>query len=181
MRTWLILAFLFSASAAPAGEALFKGLVLKDHLDQPHDLEKEAPDHLVMLFSILARVDAKAWDEGVSPHLPVGKPLIRIMDLGEIGAEDRPRVLERVTKALANTGVLFVMDWEGVVRKRLGGNVEQALIVAIDGEGGELGRIAGLPSAKNRTTALGFVRIVPHPALVDDIAPNPKTDPRKSP
>lgn len=181
MRTWLILVSLLVVGAAPAGEALFTGLVLKDHLDQPHDLEKEAPDRLVLLFAIACRVDAKAWDEGVSPHLPVGKPLVRIMDLGEVGAEDRPRVLERVTKALAGTGVLFVMDWEGAVRKRLGGSAEQALVVAVDGDGGELGRVSGLPSAKNRTTALGYLRIVPSPPLVDDIAPNPKTDPRRSP
>jgi hypothetical protein len=181
MRLLILLTLLVSTRMGEAGEALFTGLVLNDHLGQPHDLGKETPDHLVLLFTIACRVDAKAWDEGLSPYLPVGKPLVRIMDLGEVGAEDRARVVERVTKALDGTGVLFVMDWEGAVRKRLGGSPDQALIVAIDGEGKELGRVTGLPTAKNRTTALGFVRIVPHPPLIDDVTPNPKTDPRRQP
>jgi hypothetical protein len=181
MRSLLLLLLLAVIGAAGAGENAFKDLVLDDHLGRPHDLAKEAPDHLVLLFAIACRVDAKAWDDGVSPHLPVGTHLVRIMDLGEVAAEDRPRVLERVTKALADTSVVFVMDWEGAVRKRLGGTPDQALMVAFDGEGVETGRVSGLPSAKNRTTALGFMRIVPHPALVDDVAPNPKTGARRQP
>lgn len=181
MRIQLVLLALLVATVAHGGEVLLKGLVLKDHLGRDHDLEKEAPDHLLLLFGIACRVDAKAWDDGVSPHLPVGKLLIRVMDLGEVGAEDRPRVLERVTKALADTSVLFVMDWEGAVRKRLGGSADQALVVAFDGQGAELGRVSGLPSAKNRMAALAFVRIVPNPPLVDVVAPNPKTDPRPAP
>ena len=181
MRWFLPLLLLLLVARNDAGEAVLKGLVINDHLGQPHDLEKQAPDHMVLLFSIAARVDAKAWDDGVSPYLPVSKPLIRIMDLGEVGAEDRPRVVERVTKALAGTGVLFVMDWEGAVRKRLGGSNEQAVVVVFDGEGAVLGQVGGLPTAKNRTTALGYLRIAPHPPLTDDVTPNPKTDPRRVP
>jgi hypothetical protein len=181
MRILLLLVSLLIATVADGGEALLKGLVLPDHLGRSHDLEKEAPDHLLLLFSIACRVDAKAWDDGVSSYLPVGKLLMRIMDLGDVSAEDRPRVLERVSKALADTSVLFVMDWDGAVRKRLGGSADQALVVAFDGQGAELGRVSGLPSAKNRMAALAYVRIVPNPPLVDVVIPNSKTDPRPAP
>jgi hypothetical protein len=177
MKPLLLLLLAVSLPLA-AGEPPLHGITLPDHLDQPHDLERETRARLVLLFTIAARVDAKAWDDS---HLPVGRPLVRVLDAGAIAQEDRPRLKERVTKALEGTGVLFVMDYEGVVRKRLGGLADQALVVAIDAEGAETGRVTGLPSAANRTTALGLIGIVPDPPLVDEPIRNPKTDARHLP
>lgn len=164
-----------------AGDAPFRGLTLNDHLGQAHDLERETAGRLVMLFTIESRVDGKAWDERLTAHLPADRQLVRVMDAGAIMEEDRPRLLERVKKALDGTSVAFVMDWQGVVRKQLGGTADQVVIVAIDAQGAVSGRAGGLPTAASLTTALGFLGIVPLPPLIDDKPANPKTDPKRTP
>ena len=178
----LALMALVACPSAPlsAGEALFRGLVMSDHLGQVHDLERETAGRLVMLFDLQARVDAKAWDEGVSGNLPRDRPLVRILDGGAIDAADRPRLMERVTRALDGTGVVFVLDWDGAVRRRLMDSAP-IILVACDASDRECGRISGAPSAANRTTALGFLHIVPDPPLTDRILPNPRTDLKPTP
>jgi len=175
----LVLVVCWSTSLS-AGEALFRGLTFNDHLGKAHNLEQETPGRLVMLFDIQARVDAKAWDDGISGSLPKDRPLVRILDGGAIDAADRPRLIERVTRALERTGVVFVLDWDGAVRKRLMGT-EQIILVACDATGVERGRISGPPSAANRTKALALVGIFPDPPLTDRVLPNPKTDPKPTP
>lgn len=164
----------------PAGESLFRGLVKNDHLGKAHDLEQEIRQRLVILFNLQARVDAKAWDDGVSGNLPKERPLVRVLDGGAIDAADRPRLIERLTKALDGTGVVFVLDWDGAVRKRLMGT-EPIIVVGCDADGVECGRISGAPSAANRSTALGFLHIVPALPLTDRVLANPKTDPKPKP
>ncbi len=182
MKKLLVLLMLLAADMPlPGGDAPFRGVTLTDHLGHPHDLEKETAGRLVMLFAIESRVDGKAWDERLTAHLPADRQLVRVMDAGAIAEEDRPRLLERVTKALAGSSVVFVMDWQGVVRKQLGGTAEQAVIVAIDAQGMVSGRTSGLPTAANLTTALGFLGIVPLPPLTDEKPANPKTDPKRTP
>ncbi|MBA3697561.1 MAG: hypothetical protein H0W78_01665 [Planctomycetes bacterium] len=170
--TWMSLA---------AGESPFAGVTLDDHLGRPHVLTAETANRLVILFAIESRVDGKAWDERLTPHLPKDRPLVRIMDAGAVRESDRPRLLERVTKALAGTDVVFLMDWTGALRKQLGGTVEQAVIVATDAQGVVIGRTGGLPTAASLTTALGFLGIVPDPPLTDAKPINPKTDKRPTP
>lgn len=182
MRTWFVFLMLLTAGMSlSAGDAPFRGVTLTDHLGQAHDLEKETVGRLVMLFTIESRVDGKAWDERLTAHLPVDRHLVRVMDAGAIAEEDRPRLLERVKKALDGTTVAFVMDWQGVVRKHLGGTADQVVIVAINEQGAVSGRTGGLPTAANLTTALGFLGIVPMPPLTDDKPTNPKTDPKRTP
>ena len=182
MRTLFALLMLVTASVPlPAVDAPFRGVTLTDQLGQAHDLEKETVGRLVMIFAIESRVDGKAWDERLTAHLPADRQLVRVMDAGTIAEEDRPRLLERVKKALDGTPVVFVMDWQGAVRKQLGGTAEQVVIVAIDEQGAVSGRTGGLPTAANLTTALGFLRIVPMPPLTDDKPANPKTDPKRTP
>lgn len=168
-------------ATSTAGESPFTGLTLTDHLDRPHVLASETVSRLVMLFAIDSRVDGKAWDERLTPHLPADRPLVRIMDAGAVRESDRPRLLERVRKALDGTPVVFLMDWDGAVRKQLGGTVEQVVVVATDAQGVVIGRTGGLPTAANLTTALGFLGIVPMPPLSDDKPANPKTDKRPTP
>lgn len=183
MKKLLVLLMLLTVGGVSlsAGDAPFRGVTLTDHLDQPHDLEKETSGRLVMLFAIESRVDGKAWDERLTAHLPADRQLVRVMDAGAIAEEDRPRLLERVKKALDGTTVTFVMDWQGVVRKQLGGTADQVVIVAVDAQGTVSGRSGGLPTAANLTTALGFLGIVPMPPLTDDKPANPKTDPKRTP
>jgi hypothetical protein len=182
MKTWLVLLMLLMVGVPlTAGDAPFHGITLTDHLGQAHDLEKETTGRLVMLFAIESRVDGKAWDERLTAHLPADRQLVRVMDAGAIAEEDRPRLLERVKKALDGTAVIFVMDWQGTVRKRLGGAADQVVIVAVDTQGVLSGHTGGLPSAANLTTALGFLGIVPMPPLTDDKPTNPKTDPKHTP
>ena len=182
MKMWLMLLMLVTAGVPlTAGDAPFHGVTLTDHLGQTHDLEKETVGRLVMLFAIESRVDGKAWDERLTAHLPADRQLVRVMDAGAIAEEDRPRLLERVKKALDGTPVVFVMDWQGTVRKQLGGTADQVVTVAIDAQGAISGRTGGLPTAANLTTALGFLGIVPMPPLIDDKPANPKTDPKRMP
>jgi hypothetical protein len=183
MRSLLIMLIVvaFGRAEVTAGDAPFRGVTLTDHLSQSHDLEKETAGHLVMLFAIESRVDGKAWDERLSAQLPADRQLVRVMDAGAIAEEDRPRLLERVKKALDGTRVTFVMDWQGAVRKQLGGTADQVVIVAVDAQGTVSGRTGGLPTAANLTTALGFLGIVPMPPLTDDKTANPKTDPKHTP
>lgn len=164
-----------------AGEAPFAGLNLPDHQDRSHNLAQETAGRLVMLFAIESRVDGKAWDERLTAHLPADRPLVRIMDAGAVAEEDRPRLLERVKKALDGTNVTFVMDWQGVVRKALGGTPDQVVIVSIAADGTVQGRSGGLPTPGNLTTALGFLGIVPDPPLKDERPSNPKTDKKSTP
>jgi hypothetical protein len=182
MKTWLgLLMLLTTGVPLSAGDIPFIGLTLRDHLGQTHDLEKDTAGRLVMLFTIESRVDGKAWDERLTAHLPADRQLVRVMDAGAIAGEDRPRLLERVKKALDGTAVVFAMDWQGLVRKQLGGTAEQVVIVAVDAQGTISGRTGGLPTAANLTTALGFLGIVPKPPLTDDKPANPKTDPKPTP
>lgn len=175
---WVLMLVLATSSAA---ESPFRGLSLTDHLDRPHELSAETSNRLVMLFAIESRVDGKAWDERLTPHLPVDRPLVRIMDVGAVREDDRLRLLNRVRQALDGTNVVFLMDWQGAVRKRLGGTVEQVLVVATDAQGMVTARVGGLPTATNLTSALGFLGIVPMPPLTDDKPANPKTDPKRTP
>lgn len=181
MKKLLVLLMLVADMQLHAGDAPFRGITLTDHLGQVHDLEKETIGRLVMLFAIESRVDGKAWDERLTTHLPADRQLVRVMDAGAIAEEDRPRLLERVKKALDGTPVTFVMDWQGAVRKQLGGTADQVVIVAIDAQGTVSGRSGGLPTAAHLTNALGFLGIMPMPPLTDDKPANPKTDPKRTP
>lgn len=180
MRIVLLLVWLCGMRLL-AGDAPFAGLTLPDHLDRPHDVAQETAGHLVMLFAIDSRVDGKAWDERLTAHLPADRQLVRIMDAGAVALEDRPRLLDRVKKALDGTNVTFVMDWQGVVRKALGGTPDQVVIVSIAADGTLQGRTGGLPTPENLTTALGFLGIVPDPPLKDERPSNPKTDKKSTP
>lgn len=187
MKTWIVplmlmlMLMLLASVPLHAGDAPFHGVTLTDHLGQAHDLEKETVGRLVLLFAIESRVDGKAWDERLTAHLPADRQLVRVMDAGAITEEDRPRLLERVKKALDGTSVVFVMDWQGVARKQFGGTVEQVMIVAINAQGAVSGRSGGLPTAANLTAALAFIGIVPLPPLTDDKPAKPKTDPKRTP
>ncbi len=180
MRT-LVLILTMLLGGGHADEALLQGLTLSDHLGQAHDLGRESARRLVLLFDLQARVDAKAWDDGTSPALPADRQLLRILDGGAIDAADRPRVIERVTTALAGTGVVFLLDWDGAVRQRLGAATAPVVMVACDAQGVEVGRLSGPPTAANRTSALALVHIVPDPPLSDRVVPRPKTDPKRIP
>ncbi len=181
MKTLLMLLMLLTGVTLTAGDAPFHGVTLTDHLGQAHDLEKETSGRLVMLFAIESRVDGKAWDERLTAHLPVDRQLVRIMDASGVAEEDRPRLLERVRKALDGTSVVFVIDWKGVMRNQLGGTTDHVVIVAVDTQGALSGRSGGLPNAANLTAALGFLAIVPMPPLTDEKPANPKTDPKHTP
>ena len=176
---WMLM--LVAMVTSSAADSPFTGLSLNDHLDRPHDLSTETTNRLVMLFAIESRVDGKAWDERLTQHLPADRSLVRIMDAGAVREADRPRLLDRVRKALDGTNVVFLMDWQGTVRKRLGGTVDQVLVVATDAQGVVTAQVSGLPTAANLTTALGFLGIVPMPPLTDDKPANPKTDPKRTP
>lgn len=175
---WVLMLAIATSSAA---DSPFAGLSLTDHLDRPHELSAETTNRLVMLFAIESRVDGKAWDERLTPHLPADRPLVRIMDAGAVREGDRARLLERARKALDGTSVVFLMDWQGAVRKHLGGTVDQVLVVATDAQGVVTAQVGGLPTAANLTTALGFLGIVPMPPLTDNKPANPKTDPKRTP
>lgn len=181
LHAGMIALLVIALTNASAADSPFAGLTLSDHLDQPHSLSAETANRLVMLFAIESRIDGKAWDERLSAHLPADRRLVRIMDAGAVRESDRPRLLERVRKALDGTNVVFLMDWQGAVRKQLGGTVDQVLVVATDPHGVVTAQVAGLPTAANLTTALGFLHIVPNPPLTDDKPANPKTDPKRTP
>jgi hypothetical protein len=160
-----LLVLLLLASALPAAD--LKGLALDDHLGERHDLGAETPGRLAMLFSIGQRIGAKDWDDSLTAHLPKDHPLVRILDGSAIRAEDRPRLVEKVTRTLQGTGVRFLLDWEGAARKRLAAPADAVRIVAFDATGALAGQVDGPANARDLTAALALVGVVPDPPLVD--------------
>ncbi len=155
------------AGAAASARHDLAGITVDDHLGQAHDLGAEAHGRLAMLFAIEQRIVAKEWDDDLSAQLPAGRALLRILDGTAIRAEDRPRLVERITATLAGTGVRFLLDWQGAVRQRLGTPNDRVTIAAFDATGAYSGQVDGEASAQTLTRALGMVGIVPDPPLKD--------------
>ncbi len=174
---WMIsgvIAFIVCGACASAADgpvpSPFAGVVLSDHLGSEHDLALEARSALVMLFRVDDRVGAKEWDDGLRQRL-AGHALVPVIDAVGIAVEDRPKLIEKATRK-SEGKVLFLLDWDGVVRTRLlaVGLAAKARGVVIAGfvpEGAFAGVLAGEPTAANRTLALRWIGIVPDPPLVD--------------
>ncbi|MBA3710551.1 MAG: hypothetical protein H0W83_17235 [Planctomycetes bacterium] len=159
-----------TAADIPAEGPVFAGISLPDHLGAAHDLAAEAPSALVMLFRVDDRVSAKEWDDGLRLRL-AGHRLVPVIDASDIAPGDRPKLIEKAT-AKAEGKVLFLLDWDGEVRKRvrahgLDPGARGVVIAGVRADGALAGTLAGEPDAANRTKALGWLGIVPKPPLID--------------
>jgi hypothetical protein len=145
-----------------------KGISLPDQLGTQHNAGSETPKHLAMVFDIEQRSLAKDWDDALSEHLPKDLGLVRLLDGSAIKAEDRPRLAARIAKALDGTGVRFLLDWDGEVRKRLALSGDRVWIVAFDDTGSVSSETDGKPTAAGLTASLQGIGITPNPPLTDE-------------
>jgi polyisoprenoid-binding protein YceI len=162
-----------AAIPTPAARDL-KGLNLPDHLGAAHDVGAEVPDRLAMFFTIDQRGAAKNWDDRLSEQLPKERALVRVLDGSAIAEADRPRLLQRITKALDGTGVVFLTDWSAAARTRLVIPADQVSVIAFDAQGQVHGQISGRADAANLTAALALIGIIPARPLVDVAPKGPK-------
>lgn len=140
----------------PAGASL-AGLTLVDQRGGEHVLASEARSRLVMLFPIDQRFEAKRCDQSLTRRLDAAAPLIRVIDAAEIAVEDRPTLVRRVGEAVGEGPELFLFDWEGAVRRRLGLAEARLVLVGTAADGAPTGMLAVRAEAATIQAGLALI------------------------
>jgi hypothetical protein len=117
--TRMLFALLCCAVLAAAEVDALDGLVLPDHRGGTCRLDSVVRDRLLMYFRTGERVAAKRCDQVLAKRLGPDRPLVRVIDGREYPPEDRAAITRRIAEAVGEDPVTFLLDWEGVVGKRL--------------------------------------------------------------
>ncbi len=149
-------------------------LSLSDQHGTAHRLDQEAKDRLVMLFQVDERSLAKRCDGLLSSRLGASRPLLRVIDGREYGPDDRPRLAQRLVDATRSDGVVFLLDWDGEVAKRLSLPAAPLLFLGFDAGGRLTGKVPGERTGAALGKALALIGLSATPPFADEQV-NPRT------
>ena len=157
-------------AAAPLAAAPVRSLgdlALPDQHGTMHPIGREARARLVMYFIVDERVLAKRCDGLLSARLGAERPLIRVIDGRSFQPEDRPTLTQRLVKASATDGTVFLLDWEGVVAKQLALPPATLQFLGFAADGSLTGEVIGDRRGATLGRALALVGIDATPPFTD--------------
>jgi len=110
---------LLACTVLSTGEAAsLTDLVLPDHRGGTCKLDT-VRDRLLMYFRTGERTTAKRCDQVLSKRLGPERPLVRVIDGREHAREDRETLIRRIAETVGDEPITFLLDWDGLVAKRL--------------------------------------------------------------
>lgn len=131
----VLLVLLCGSAMAVEGRQPLAGLRIADQEGLLHDLGVEAPGRLLILFRVEERRLAKHADGLLSARLGEGRSLLRVIDGSPFPVADRAVLLGRLRAAVRESGVVFLVDWEGAVAARLDVDAVHPRLVVLDAGG----------------------------------------------